>query len=109
MSAIRSITATLVLSATLATMANAQTNSTERVDQRQANQSNRIQQGINNGQLNEREANRLQKGQAHVQKMENRAVADGKVTAGERARIEAAQDVQSARIARQRHDAQKAH
>ena len=52
------------------------------------------------------EAARMEAGQARVQGMENRAQADGTVTGRERARIEHAQDVQSARIHRQKHDRQ---
>ena len=86
----------------------AQTTSTPRIDQRQENQERRIEQGVQSGQLNQREAARLEKGQARVQTMENRAAADGKVTAKERARIERAQDKQSRRIYREKHDKQTA-
>lgn len=80
--------------------------STPRIDTRQADQAARIEQGKASGELTPREAARLQHGQRHVQSMENRALADGKVTGAERARIEGAQDAQSARIARQKHDRQ---
>jgi hypothetical protein len=40
--------------------------------------------------------------------MENRAVADGKVTPKEQARINKAQNKQSRKIAKQKHDAQTA-
>lgn len=80
--------------------------STPRIDQRQANQEQRIDQGVASGQLTEQEAARLERGQAHIQQMENRALADGVVTRRERARIERAQDRQSRRIARQKHDLQ---
>ena len=53
-------------------------------------------------------AARLEKGQARVQKMEDRAAADGKVTKKERARIEQAQNRQSKKIYRERHDKQQA-
>ena len=86
----------------------AQTQSTPRIDQRQANQERRIEQGEKSGALNQREAARLEKGQARVQKMENKAVADGQVTAKERARIEKAQDKQSRRIYKEKHDKQTA-
>jgi hypothetical protein len=84
----------------------AQTASTPRIDQRQTNQQQRIDQGVQSGALTQQEAARLQQGQAHVQKLEDKATADGKVTAKERARIEHAQDVQSKRIYRQKHDRQ---
>lgn len=90
----------------LALPALAQTTSTPRIDQRQANQQQRIDQGVQSGALTEKEAARMEKGQTHVQNMENKAAADGKVTAKEKARIEHAQDVQSKRIYRQKHDRQ---
>lgn len=68
----------------------------------------RIDKGVESGQLNQKEAARLEKGQEHVQKMEDRALKDGKVTKQEKRNIEHAQDVQSKRIARQKHDKQKA-
>ena len=102
-------TATLaLLVAAFSLPAAAQTTSTPRIDQRQANQERRIEQGESSGALTQKEANRLEKGQAHVQKMESRAVADGKVTAKERARIEKAQDKQSRRIYKEKHDKQTA-
>ncbi len=86
----------------------AQTTSTPRIDQRQANQERRIEQGEKSGALNKKEAARLEKGQARIQKMENKATADGKVTAKERARIEKAQNRESRRIFREKHDKQTA-
>jgi peptidoglycan hydrolase CwlO-like protein len=76
------------------------------IDQRQANQEKRIDQGIASGQLNEREANRLNKQQEHLNKVEDKAKADGVVTKGERARIDHAQDRASRHIAREKHDRQ---
>lgn len=104
------IALTVVLSSLVAGTALAQgTPSTPRIDARQERQAERIDKGVESGQLNKREAARMEKGQARVQKMEDRAAADGKMTKGERRRIEHAQDTQSARIAKQKHDAQKAH
>lgn len=79
---------------------------TPRVDQRQINQEARIEQGVQSGSLTQREANRLEAGQQHVQNMENRAKADGVVTRQERARLDHAQDAQSRRIYAQKHDRQ---
>ncbi|HQZ44798.1 MAG TPA: hypothetical protein PK042_01720 [Usitatibacteraceae bacterium] len=81
---------------------------TPRVDQRQANQEKRIEQGVKSGQLNAPEAARLEKGQAKVQKLEDKAKADGQVTKKERATLHHAQKKQSKRIAKQKHDRQKA-
>lgn len=106
MKSVKFITAAVV--AVLALPAFAQTTSTRRIDERQANQQQRIDQGVKSGQLNQNEAARLEKGQARVQKMENKAAADDKVTAKERARIEKAQDRESRRIYREKHDKQTA-
>lgn len=79
---------------------------TPRIDQRQANQEQRIDQGIASRQLNEREAARLNKQQDRIDNMENKAKADGTVTNKERAKIEHAQDRASRLIAREKHDRQ---
>ena len=76
------------------------------IDQRQANQDQRIDQGVASGQLNERETNRLNRQQEHVNKMEDRAMSDGAMTKRERARIGAAQNRASHHIAREKHDRQ---
>lgn len=96
--------AILILATPLAALA--QTAATPRVDQRQVNQENRIEQGVQSGSLTQKEAARLEKGQTHVQNMEDKAKADGKVTPKERARIEHAQDNQSKKIYREKHDRQ---
>lgn len=99
---------TLLAAAAFALPAAAQTQSTPRVDQRQANQERRIEAGEKSGALNPKEAARLEKGQARVQKMEDKAAADGKLTRKERARLEKAQDRQSRKIYREKHDKQTA-
>jgi opacity protein-like surface antigen len=78
------------------------------IDQRQMNQEQRIDQGIAGGQLNRREADRLDRRQDRIDRMENRAKADGVVTGKERARIGAAQNRASRHIAREKHDRQGA-
>jgi hypothetical protein len=100
------ILAALVAAAVLPVAA--QTSSTPRVDQRQANQEARIQQGVQSGQLTPGEAAKLEKGQAKVQVLENKAVADGKVTAKERAKPEKAQNRQSKKIAKKKQKPKKA-
>lgn len=79
----------------------------DRVDQRQQNQRARIAEGVASGELTAPEAHRMAHGQRHVKRMERRAEADGVVTEQESARLEQAQDVQSARIKRQKHDRQE--
>ena len=77
------------------------------IDQRQANQEQRIDQGIASGQLTQHETNKLEKQQHHIDNMENKAKSDGVVTKKERARMHAAQDKASRNIFRQKHDRQK--
>ena len=76
------------------------------VDQRQANQEARIQQGVQSGSLTPREANRLERGQDRVERMEDRAKADGQVTVKERERLQRADNHQSRDIRREKHDRQ---
>ena len=101
----KSIKAVVAVAIALPVLAFAQAN-TPRVDQRQANQERRIDQGVASGSLTQREANRLENGQQRVDNMENRAKADGVVTKRERARLHVAQDAQSDRIYAQKHDRQ---
>ena len=84
----------------------AQTN-TPKVDQRQASQQQRIDQGVASGQLTAKEAARLEKGQSRIEKMEDKAKADGKVTPKERARLKKAETNQSKMIYKQKHDSQQ--
>jgi len=78
------------------------------VDKRQDNQQKRIDQGVQSGQLNEKEAARMDKGQARVEKIEDKAKSDGVVTKDERRRLHHAQNNESQRIHRQKHDRQQA-
>jgi len=94
----------LVAGVTFSTVASAE--ATPRADQRQQNQATRIRQGVASGELTGPETRRLVKGQRHVNRLERGAKADGDVTGAERVRIEKAQDRQSRRIYRQKHDAQ---
>ena len=71
-----------------------------RYDRRQAHQKERVKQGVRSGELTARETRSLVRGQVHVNRMENRAEADGKVTRKERLRLERAQNKQSRRIYR---------
>lgn len=74
--------------------------------QRNIDQQRRIDNGVRDGSLTTHEASRLERGQAHVDSREARAGADGHVGAAEQRRIARADNRQSARIHRQRHDAQ---
>jgi Skp family chaperone for outer membrane proteins len=76
------------------------------VDQRQVNQQQRIDQGVKSGELTGKEAARLDKGQAQVEKKEAKAKADGKVTPKEREKLKQAQNKQSQKIKHEKHDKQ---
>lgn len=100
---------TLVAAAVLALSAfaaSAAGTDTPRIDQRQANQEQRIDQGIASGELTKREAHRMNHQQAVVNRAEDRAKADGAVTAQERKRLTKMQNKTSRHIHRQKHDAQ---
>jgi hypothetical protein len=99
------MTTSLIAILLAAPLAQAQS-ATPRADAREVRQQQRIDQGVASGQLTTREANRLDHGQAHVEAVEAKAKADGVVTKKEKVRLEQAQDVQSKRIARQKHDRQ---
>lgn len=73
--------------------------------QRNANQQARIEQGLKSGSMTNREAGRAERGQARVDHAEARAGANGHVGAGEQRRVQAAENRQSARIAREKHNA----
>ncbi len=100
----RTLIAAVALVAPL--LAAAQTASTPRIDQRQVNQDARIDKGVQSGSLTQKEAAKLDKGQTHVQNMENKAMADGTVNKKEAGRIEHAQDQQSKKVYREKHDNQ---
>ena len=77
--------------------------------QRNIYQQERIEQGLRSGQLTNREAARLEHGQARIYGMEARAAADGHVSGHEQRRIQQAENVQSRRIYQERHDQQTRH
>ena len=75
-----------------------------RVERREARQERRIEQGERSGQLTRGETRRLDRGQRHVARMERRMGRDGRYTPRERARLNHAQNVQSRRIWRMKHN-----
>ncbi|MGB3470486.1 MAG: hypothetical protein WBA51_06680 [Erythrobacter sp.] len=80
----------------------------DRVDRRQDRQEERIDRGIEQGQITTREAQRLNRQQNHINRFEDRSIADGQgLNARERVRLERKQDRASANIARQRRDRQR--
>jgi len=75
--------------------------------QRNVNQQQRIEQGIQSGQLTNREAGKLERGEARIERMESNAAKDGKLSAGEKARIQRAQNQESRQINRLENNAAK--
>jgi hypothetical protein len=74
------------------------------INARQNAQQHRIFKGVQQGDLTFNEGQKLLQGQARVQNLENKVKANGVVTPLERARIRAAQNIQSARIFLKRHN-----
>jgi hypothetical protein len=96
---------TTAMAAVFSIAAHAQTVATE--VQRNVNQQERIEQGLQSGQLNTREAARLEREQSNVERMEKNALKDGKLTGKEKARIERAENAASRDIYREKHDEQQ--
>lgn len=101
---LRNTLITATVGSLFATMAFAQDAGTE--VQRNVNQQTRIEQGLQSGQLNTREAGRLEREQAGVERMESKALKDGTLSDAEKARINNAQNKVSNDIYREKHDAQ---
>jgi hypothetical protein len=80
--------------------------STPGIDKRESIQEKRIEQGVKSGALTNKEASKLEVGQTKVEKMEEKAKADGKVTKREHRRIHQEQNKQSQRIYKKKHNQQ---
>ncbi len=94
---------------TLAFAASSYAVDTPKIDNRQAQQEQRIDQGVKSGAITPKEAEKLDAGQAKVQKIEEKAKADGTVTNQERKRIHHHQDVESKKIRRMKHNENHSH
>jgi hypothetical protein len=79
---------------------------TQDVIQRDVNQEKRIEQGLKSGELNTKEASKLEREQSRVDKMQSKALSDGKLSDAEKRRIEREQNRVSKDIAREKHDGQ---
>lgn len=75
--------------------------------QRNANQQERIEQGLKSGELNTREAAKLEREESRVDRMQANALKDGNLSPEEAARINKAQNKVSSDIYNEKHDAQK--
>lgn len=76
------------------------------VDQRQANQRERIHQGVTSGELTQKETANAAHHQGHIRRAERRTKADGIVTRRERAHLHHMQNRASRDLRRNKHDAQ---
>jgi hypothetical protein len=81
----------------------AQTNSPW-IDQREANQQNRINQGVNSGKITPQEYNHLENRQNRIITAENQMKADGHYTPAERARTWRMLNRSSRQIYRDKHN-----
>jgi hypothetical protein len=75
--------------------------------ERNVNQQQRIEQGLQSGQLTTREAAKLERGESRVESMEAKAMKDGNVNNAEKNRINQAQNKLSNEIYKEKHDAQR--
>lgn len=74
--------------------------------QRDVNQQERIEQGLDSGALTTREAAKLEKGESRIDAVEARDMKDGTLSAKDRAQIQHLQNQESKTIYGQKHDAQ---
>jgi hypothetical protein len=86
----------------LSTAAFAQT--VQQDQQRDVNQQERIEQGLQSGQLSTHEAGQLERQQQHIDNVESHDLKNGSMSAGEQARLNAAQNRASADIAADKHN-----
>ena len=77
---------------------------TPRLDQREANQQQRINQGVASGQLTPREAGNLQRRENRLHANEARAKADGVVTPQERRHLQREANHNSRKIYHKKHN-----
>lgn len=78
-----------------------------RVDERQENQHQRIEQGVESGELNKKEARRFTRQQKRIGKADEKALTDGELSGKESRKLERAQDRTSRHVYRQKHDRQE--
>lgn len=92
-----------VLMSAFAVTAFAQTN-TPKIDQRQENQQQRIDNGVKSGALTAKETNTLDKREAKLEADKDAAKADGKVTAKERRKLTREENRDSKAIYKKKHN-----
>jgi len=102
----RKLFSILLLAALAVATASATLAGTRGIDARERHQQYRIREGIRDGQLTRREAERLEAQQARIRVDERFAKADGHVSYRERRRLDRELDRASRDIYRQKHDGQ---
>jgi hypothetical protein len=93
----------VIVAGILSTAAGAQTTA-EQDQQRDVNQQERIEQGLQSGQLSTHEAGQLERQQQHIDNMEAHDLKNGSISPGEQARLNAAQNRASGAIAADKHN-----
>lgn len=73
--------------------------------QRDVNQQTRIENGLKDGSLSTKEASALEKQESHVDRLQAKELKSGGLSAGEQARLNAAQNKVSSNIATAKHNA----
>lgn len=76
----------------------------EIIQQREANQQKRIEEGVKNGSLSAEETKKLETQQGRIEKVEAKAMEDGKVSKKEFKKIEKMQNNASENIKRKKHN-----
>ncbi len=89
----------------LATSAFADGPRTDQVVDRDVNQQERVEQGLQQGQLNTREAGQIERQESRIDQTEARDLKDGKLSPAEQAHINQMQNQTSRDIYRDRHNA----
>lgn len=79
-----------------------------RIQKREENQQQRIDQGVKSGELSPAEAGRLERQQTKIKQNEARMKSDGKLTKKERRKLTREQNRASKNIARKKHNQKKA-
>jgi hypothetical protein len=78
---------------------------TDQVVDRDVNQQERVEHGLQDGQLDTREAGQIERDEARIDRTESRDLGDGKLSPGEQARINRMQNKTSAEIYHDTHNA----
>ncbi len=74
---------------------------------REENQQDRIAQGIKSGQLTPKEAAHLEKGEQKIENDRKKALADGKMTRREKAKLNKEENKESKKIYKKKHNLRK--